>query len=256
MVANIGQAAKTTGTGPAPRACSGFLTVSDAAAELEVSELAVKRLVARQRIKAVQLGQDGPLRIAAAELARYMGTNAPDLQMPDLSGSYFSDASTRIGFGQFEGAMQPLVTASLPTMAPADTRPNWQQSAALEVELRVTPAMLAAARKPIDFSFAPPSDEAPEWVDMAHAYFTQELRDIMGAMLPSIKPRLETLYASPEAYSNLLGLATDKLKAKSFFRNATLPAADGNGMKLVRFMVRYAGFLDQGRLLSVWQSAF
>lgn len=239
-----------------PGGATGFLTIADAAAELTTSELAVARLNARGRLGAVRLGLDGPWRISCANLGRYIGAGAPDLKPPVFSGDWFDHNGTAAGKAQFAEAMDKAIMAVMPEKAPADERETWQQSQAMEIELPASAAMLQLAQKPIDWTFTPPSARTSDFPDVAAAYFVEVIRDTVGAMLPSSKPRLATLYTGPEEYSHLANAATEKMKAMSFTRQASLPAADGAGNKDVRIKVSYKYFLDSTRTVAVWQLAF
>jgi hypothetical protein len=257
---------RTTSTPPG--GVTGFLPIVAVAGELGISEIAVSRLIARQRIKAVRLGMDGPWRISSEELSRYIGIGAPDLTPPAFRADWFDHNPTAAGKGQFAVLMDAAIRDAQPDHAPADDRPTWQQADVMTVELSITAAMIALAKKPIDRTFCPPSLRTQQvFPDVATAFFTEALRDVVGAMLRGPKARLEALYASPEEYNQIVTAATDKLKTRCFTRQAVLPTAegsdiktapskDGSGLKSVLFTVPFKGFLDSARLLAIWQAAF
>jgi hypothetical protein len=239
----------------APGGATGFLSIAAAAAELVTTELAVRRIIARCRLGAVRLGLDGPWRISCLELGRYIGAGCPDLKPPAFTADWIDHRGTATAKAQFADAMDKALLAALPEKAPVDDRETWQQADAMQIEVPASAEMLALAKKPIDFTFTPSSAQF-DCPDVATAFFVDVLRDLVGAMLPSSKPRLASLYAGPEAYGKLASDGTDKMRAIAFSRRADLPAADGSGNKAVVFNVRYRDFLDSSRLVSVWQLAF
>ncbi len=68
---------------------AGYMSLDKAAAELAVTEVAVKRLIARERLAAVQLGAGGPWRVSATVLGQYIGNGGPDLKMPHIVAGWF-----------------------------------------------------------------------------------------------------------------------------------------------------------------------
>ncbi len=195
---------------------TGYLSIDQAAAELEISPIALHRIIARGRLDAVRLGTDGPWRIAGTELARYIAAGAPDRIGPKLSGNWFDDDTTGRAM-DFERSLIAAASRQVPEPPPKVE----------ELELSMTPGMRAAMNaQPRRYLGSPkkaPSRYSSEFV----LFGVNTLRKVLWQMLnkASGKP-LEKLYASPVDYDQYTALALQEMLGRSIrFRHiGKLPA--------------------------------
>jgi transcriptional regulator with XRE-family HTH domain len=181
----------------------GLLTVAAVAAELGTRPLAISRLIARRRLKAVPLGASGSRRILASEVARYVGAGAPDFDTPPMGARWFSDIQYAAAFGDAirEAALEQL-PAKAPTVADGQA-----------VLLRITPALVAVITgQPRGPWNAVVKTNYPDWRTM---YFINLVRGHAEKALAMKAEPLAALYADPEAYTRVVGEAVAQTLAGS-----------------------------------------
>lgn len=223
---------------------SGYMGLDKAAAELEISPLEVKRLIARERLTATQLGTTGPWRIAGAELGRFIGAGAPDLKMPRISGGWFDSDDTSWAASQFHDRLIKAVTLGLGNTPPTGDGPFEIKS--------VTPAMRHAMTRPAEKRLTPRQHE-PTFIDAFHVWAVERVRFFAKRAID--KPgtdRLATLYASPDDYAQVTTQAVAELLKSNIAFSYTFPGH----YKTYRYSVPLSIMLDTARRTQILQAAF
>jgi len=179
---------------------TGQLTVSAVAADLGVAPLAVKRLIARRRLKAVRLGPDGEWRIAAAEVARYIEAGAPDFAFPETDGPWLAGVRSADGFAQ---SIRDAADEQIPDEAPAVREGQ-------AVPIQLTAAVLAVIQGPPRGPFG--VQIRTPFVDWRVAYLADLVRKAAyQTMRVSLQPPLQRLYDTPDAYTRILAEAAPQV---------------------------------------------
>ena len=216
---------------------TGFLTIDQTAGELGIDPLGIQRLIARNRIKASRIGADGPYRVAASELARYIGTNAPDLHGPKLTANgEFVTADTLWPAQQFVKDLLTAAQDQIPAEPPAN---------AGDVPLTFTPAMVKVAQgQPKRWMV---NEDTPVFADAATAYLVDRLRSILEINLHKVAKTAAALY-DPDEYDQLVSDAMAALAKERIVTEARLPfteptgTRDSNGNTVKKVGVRQVRF--------------
>jgi hypothetical protein len=225
-------------------ATAGYMPLDKVADELATNAMAVKRLIARERLGAVQLGAGGPWRIAASELARYIGVGVPDLKMPHIVQGWFDPADTNYPASVFVKNFIQAASWGLGKIPPIGDGPF--------VIKTLTPAMLAT------MTAAPTRMKMPGWnpptyVDAFHVWAVERIRQIMERLLSRTGlNKLTALYESPEAYTRWTTEAGLSLLKSSITFSNTFP---GNP-KSFSYSVPLSNILDTTRRSQILQATF
>lgn len=100
---------------------STLLGTEDLSRELDITRVEAQRLIARKRLKATRLGEDGKWRVRAADLDAYVAAGAKDLRLmetfsgPDLEPGYFDNSLT-----YHANTFQRCITDACDEQAPSD----------------------------------------------------------------------------------------------------------------------------------------
>jgi len=179
---------------------TGQLTLAAAALDLGVAPLAVKRLIARRRLRAVRLGPNGEWRIAAAEVARYIEAGAPDFAFPETDGPWLAGVRSADGFAQ---AIRDAAADQIPNEPPAVREGQ-------AVPIQLTPAVLAVIQGPPRGPFG--VQMKTPFVDWRVAYLVDLMRKAAyQTMGVSLEPPLQRLYDTPDAYTRVLAQAAPQV---------------------------------------------
>jgi transcriptional regulator with XRE-family HTH domain len=197
---------------PAP--ASGFLSLAAVAAELETTELAIARIISRRALPASRVGADGPFRVAAAELAGYIGRNCPDLAPPSIAQGWIADDADRahqLGYAFYES----IIAAAADQVRPKEEAPSADPSK--PIPLKLTDAIRAAILKKPPKSIVTPRHPPRLFPDMRCAYIVTTLRTLARAILNVKSPerQIVRLYESPEAYQATTAEAVKTFLARS-----------------------------------------
>ena len=218
---------------------SGYMSLDQAAVELQSTQLAVQRLIARGRLAAVQLGTGGPWRIAASALAGYIGQGAPDLACPETLGSWFDTDDGKIAIVA-NGFAQAVINACARQdgpnkQLPPDSDPPKPKDDQAYIPLTVTPAVAYECDRPAP---SPWPERAGKPVDVRTVYIARALRIAAQAasrgQVRAGLPSLARLYESPQAYRAVVAAIIPKVLADAitFTKGYVVPL---EGWKFFRF---------------------
>jgi hypothetical protein len=228
---------KTAATPAAP--IVPYVPVEAAAQELNATPLAVKRLIARSRLKAVQLGEGGQWRVSLDSVTAYIAGGCVDLAMPPTDGRWFAGdeyAAARF-YEDITAACQPqvlrdeVVAKLIAKLGPGES---------LTVPLTATPAVLAIANAKPSTAFLPPGTKAP-YASRAQQYVCEQLRNA-ALRLCQADPRqqpLGTLYRSPTDYLAIVGAASTAVGESEigFGHQHLVPQNAANQWETVRYVL-------------------
>jgi hypothetical protein len=131
---------------------SVLLTVNDAAGELQVPPIAVRRLIALGLLKAAIAGVD--TRISPTALLTYVDQGAQNLKLPELDGgaddprAWLKFEGADMDAGVFEAKIRDMLAASLPNDVPAGAQASTANlTPTTELPIQPTPEMLALAKE-------------------------------------------------------------------------------------------------------------
>jgi excisionase family DNA binding protein len=185
---------------------TGLLDVAAAAGVLGSTALAVKRLIARNRLRAVRLGAGKVWRIDADEIRRYVAAGAPDFDPPPRGNDepWFQNIRSAAHFPQ---AVINAAADQAPEIMPA----NVPEGGA--VQLRITPAIAAAIKgRPAIFvgdTLTVPADADAVFPDWRTAYLVERVHrfalEVLGTGDGS--PPLARFYESPRTYLHIVDAA-------------------------------------------------
>lgn len=228
----------------ATEATSGFMGIEAAASELQTNALAVKRLVARERLSAVQLGPGGAWRVSGAELGRFIGAGAPDLKMPHIVHGWFDPDDTSRAASEFQDSFIQAASWGLGDTPPAGEGP-------FEIKA-ITPAMFAAMTGAPAKRYIARKD-APTFVDAFHVWAVERVRAIVDRLLTKTgRDKLAALYATPEDYAKVTAEAVAALLKSSIRFRHTFPG----DFKSYEYSVPVSIMLTTARRAQILQSAF
>ena len=208
----------------------GLLSFDQAAEELQTTVLAVKRVVARGRIKAHRLGESGDWRVKAEDLTAYVAAGATDLDPPKLTGRWLDQGPARSAV-EFVEAVAEASENQIPEQAP-EASPGGVR----RVELQLSPAILEVVQKPVPRLFK--DSFAPEFPfrDWRELYLVDRIRALTRKLVEPPKDMtsgepLGKLYGDVEAYKRLTSEASEELLSRgvSFSRSYWI-ASNGGGM--------------------------
>ncbi len=225
---------------------AGYMTTPQAAALLDTPELNVRRLIARGRLKAVQLGTDGDFRIDSQAMRAYLAGDLQDFEMPALEGRWFNGGETVAIALAFTRALAAEVKANGATMKKGST------------SIVVTSGMMRIAAEPVRYS---KMDRGPhaDFADQATAYYVGQLRSLLGRQLRT-RPTgaLAALYASPDDYERLTADAMTELASKRLTFNLQGAAVGLGGMYVAPtiYAIDNSDLLTSARQFAVLTAAF
>lgn len=224
-----------------------ILTVAEAAAQLGVTALAVKRIIARGRLKATRIpaGRQTPLvenqsnryaewRIVADDLARYVQAGAPDLALPPLEGNpdegdaWFharEDQKARM----LERAIEKALTEQSPSLVETHREQLQRQFKAglpLEIELPLSGAALVVFDGPVPVTGYEPPDArgASRYRSYGQLFMAVEMRAAVRTELRVKRqpPTLASLYQGPEEYAALAAAAAENVQNRRLVFSQTI----------------------------------
>lgn len=166
---------------------TGFMDVASVGRELGLDELGVMRLLARQDLKATRVGLDGPWRVAAAEVGRYIGAGAIGVKpVSAIGGRWFNDNAEQ---GAAEGVANAVLGVAM-AQVPEKLAP--EQLAKHDLPLFLTPAITALLDMPV---------QEPSWVRLPgpspldHFKTNRELYVAMGIRAMAARELQEGRYS-------------------------------------------------------------
>ena len=207
---------------------TGLHDMAAAAGALGTTPLSVRRLIARSRLRAVQLGKGDTWRIDADEIRRYAASGAPDFDPPPRSNDepWFPEIRSAAHFPQ------AIVNAAA-GQAPETMPPDVPEGGAIPI--RITPAVSAVitGRPSIlvgETRYVPMSAEGlfPDW---RVAYLASRVRrfalEVLG--LGDASPPLPRLYNSPREYLRIVDAAVRQTLAGAISFGKIYPITDRYG---------------------------
>jgi hypothetical protein len=235
-----------------------FLSVADAADVLTTSPIAVRRLIARRRIKATRLktrdSRPGEWSILSRDLEGYIGSGAPDLQGPQLDSAndgsnpaWFSDPfnwmANRLTDALIKSGEDQSISASGFESQVAVNGPGQT----VRVNLKLSPAMRSLLDGRVD-PHAPkiPGAPVPTESTWFQLWCGMKLHAAAAAIISAgvakygIQSPAVTLYDGPEQYSEIVGGAVERVAQGVFILYSEQRAApqDGSGANANNIPVR------------------
>lgn len=231
------------------------VSLENAAAELGVTPLAVKRLIARNRLKATVVGngtenkavgrREPGMRILPDNLAAYIGQGANDLTMPKTAGPWFEDRDVTSSLA-FRSAVieaaEPQKLSNEEATRIAAQQPDRQR---FERQLTITPAIREVINRAVPAGPSAPNvaAESSRFSAWKQAYFANLLRRHVynnlkpqAGMPVSTKPALERLYSSPDEYRRVtMAAVVDELERRIAF-DASYAVGRGRFVKFIYFL--------------------
>ena len=234
---------------------AGLLSFEEAAEELQTSVLAVKRIVARGRLKAHRLNKVGPQqlspgarrrwtwRIKAGDLTAYVTSGARDLDPPKFKGDNWFENLTRQAV-DFNQAVQAAASDQIPVEAPGVVL-----SGARRVELKMTSAIIDLAESPVPVLFGAKADPESPFRNWRELYLCQQVRTVARKLverepgtatpaamsLPSGMKRLpgmatapDKLYEDYESYERLTSAAVEQVLSRGLSFGQSYLVKDGH----------------------------
>jgi hypothetical protein len=256
---------------------AGFLSVQDASGVLNTSPIAVRRLIARGRLKATRLkskdSRPGEWSILSIEMEKYIGSGAQDLLAPPIdaandgsSPSWFSDrlrwqadrlTSELIALASEQPISAEGFSAAVAANGPGET---------IRKDVALTSAMRSALGGPVD----PSAPKMPGATEPDMTWFALwagvKLHDAAQAAIRSnlaeygMQPPLFTLYDSPEQYRQIVDAAAQRVAGGQFFvYSEHRQANDRNGQAIpvrIEYRLSVASYAATKAIQLVAESAF
>lgn len=187
-----------------------ILTLEDVRRTLGATEVAVMRLIARGKLAATTIGSRGGLRIMASELTAYVKKGALDIDLPPLSGTWFSPADTRQA-GGFRDAVFKAMDGQWPTNA---TVQKFATNEPDQMNFRVTvnaeggrAVILQAPPSPL------PGQPASRFENWGQIFLADAWREAVKKTM-SFRTNVDRLYSSPDFYRSTLDEAWTLMQKK------------------------------------------
>ncbi|MBI1370841.1 MAG: hypothetical protein GC162_19580 [Planctomycetes bacterium] len=211
---------------PNTQSAAGLLTIEQVASELATSRIAASRLIARGALPAYRLGPNGPQRVHAADVAKYVAAGTPDFAMPPLRGAWFDDRREIVAARTFAERAAKLIGDAVPAEAPS----------ASTVRVGITPAMRALIATPVDAKSDP--DKSPRRFGVyGLAWAVCAFRDA-AYEAAGRGQAINALYADRDAYRRIVAAAGDT------FNRASMNVTKIYTSKDVSFGVKYSDILN------------
>jgi excisionase family DNA binding protein len=201
---------------------SGLLSTDQAAGELGCPEIQIKRLIARGRLPARQLGEGGEWRITADDLRQYVQGGAADFDFPptnlDLAdpANWFSSDESHLAAG-FESEITIAAEEQIPDKEKLREMFAGKNTETIDYPIAIVGEVSRIVRSPVPTSAAgaalkqfDPTSRYESWTQL---FLVSELRKYGQQQLDVGKPALEQLYESPARYQDIVQGATDRLRA-------------------------------------------
>lgn len=216
---------------------AGLLDVAALATELNISPIAVRRLIARRRLPGTELIADGDWRVTAADLTAYVKAGVPDLQIPELDnyGGWFYRTPRPDLLKLFENkllaATQEQLLADAKVIELANSRPkNARDTNVLAVDLKASPAIKAVIDGPIPptpFDAAGLKSDAAilsRFTKFGYLWAVGKVRTLAGqavrsSHLPGFESPVLSLYRSPEEYEGYIGQVREQFPKMTLLLN-------------------------------------
>lgn len=164
-------------------------TLGDTAKQLEVSDVAVKRLIAKGQLSATQLGQS--CRVCKESIEDYIRRGALDLRLPDVRGNWFDDRPLFDAGSNFVQAVKDVAQSQQLSAQLAETLTKGG-AFAYRHALQATPEIRAVATRPVH-------GLSMTW---AQSFFAWQMR--RHAKAAFTLPSLDRLYQDAAAFNRLM----------------------------------------------------
>jgi hypothetical protein len=200
---------------------STLLDVAAMAEELSTNPIAVKRLIARRRLLAAQLGDTNNWRLKKDSLDAYINAGAPDFTSPfGREGEWPDPPSDKSVAREFEkklwaAAASQVLTLEQVQSLTADAHPF---PANIDRELTLTAEMLAVIRGPVDLGgLKNLLTIDSRFRDEREVFLVNRLRAFTRDEVPvvtGLPTRTHSFFASPESYEATVAKGLSRTKAR------------------------------------------
>jgi hypothetical protein len=202
---------------------SGLLSIEAVAGELSCLPIQVKRIIARGRLPATQLGDErGQWRIAADDLRAYVATGATDFDFPptnlDLAdpANWFDSDESHLAAG-FESEITLAAEEQIPGPDKLRAMFEGRNSETIDFPIAIVGKVADILRLPVPSSTQGAAlrrfDPTSRYKSWAELFLVWELRKYASQQLDVATPALAQLYESPARYNDIVQGATDRLRA-------------------------------------------
>lgn len=203
-----------------------LLTIDEAAKELNVKPLVVKRAIALRLLNATMIGGQ-QFRIVPSELQKYVAQGAPRLQMPaveDHDGGWLSLPGVYDNAASLEITIRGLISKAAPIERPA----NIVDGQVTSMNIPATEEMRALMKQNPDRSaFSIPGTPANPYATKADWHSVAKLSAILLRMTKAASnpaSGLDMLYRTPEDFQRLTDEAWNEYQKQSVRVSKAYPA--------------------------------
>lgn len=251
---------------------SGILTVEQAATVLgfkpntirpDKSPLAVKRLIARKKLPATQLGSAGDWRINSAELDKYVRSGAADFDCPKMDGQWIDTSELRAAAG-FPTAIINAASEQILTLEQVQALADGNDKVEYVVTLKRSGAVqeVISGTPPLS-PFTPNGRRQPSrFGTYGNLYLAERLSELTkheirrGQMASRC---YEALYRSPDEYVRWLALGARAVLRGAVRFSKPYPVRRGGGMPetvRVLYVLPHTDFATFDGLLNIGDLIF